>query len=114
MSLARIMETGSWTVRIFTAGTDPRGDRDQGTWADGETFDAWYTPSTTSEALGGRDTTVVDQMVMLPASALGVVTPATRGRDGDGREFTVDGEPYVARRPGTGAHHLEVKIRAVV
>lgn len=114
MSLAGIMKTGSWTVRTFTAGTDLRGDRDQGEWADGPTFPAWYTPSATSEALDSRDTTVVDQMVMLPASALGVVTPASRGRDGDGREYAVVGAPYVARRPGTGAHHLEVKIRAVV
>lgn len=112
MTIARLMKTGSLTRLDFTPDTDIRGDRDQGTWADGDTYNAWFAPPSSSEALAGRDTTVIDLVAFLPADA--TISETSRARDGDGQVYTVEGLPVKARRPGSGIHHLEVRLKAAV
>lgn len=111
MSLTRML-TDTATVVRFTPGTDPRGDRDAGTWADQATYAARFEQLSSTETLDGRDTSTAAWLAILPAGA--DVNPKDRIRDQHDNEFDVDGIPAAPTRPGTGVHHLEVRLRAVV
>ncbi len=111
MSLQRLLSEPA-TVVTFTAGVDPRGDGDQGVWADVDSWLGRFQQTTGSETVDGRDTTVSDWLLILPRQA--VVGPHDRIRDGQGQLFDVIGLPAAPTRPGTGVHHLEVRLRAVV
>lgn len=111
MTLARLLSDLA-TIVEFTAGDDPRGDGDAGTWADLETWPARFQQLSTAEALGGRDTATADWSVMLPGAA--VIGPRSRVRNQDDQTFEVVGVPAHITRPGTGVHHIEVGLRVVV
>lgn len=106
------MLSDSATVLEFTAGDDDRGDGDVGAWADAATYPARFQQLGTSEALDGRDTSTASWLLILPAGA--TIGPRSRVRDQHDQVFTVDGFPGRPTRPGTGVHHLEVSLRAVV
>jgi hypothetical protein len=110
VTLAKLL-TDAATVIEFTAGDDPRGDGDVGTWGDGETYPARFQQLATAEALDGRDTSSADWLLVLPADA--VVTSRNRIRDQHGQTFEVVGVPARPTRPGSGVHHLEARLRFV-
>lgn len=111
MSLARLLSDTA-TVVEFTPGTDPRGDRDAGTWADGASYPGRFQQLTTAEELAGRDTSTAQWLLVLPAGA--AIGPRSRVRDQHGQTFEVAGIPARPTRPATGVHHLEVQLREVV
>lgn len=117
MSLRRLLQAGgTWAPLEFVSSSDPRGDRDAGAWQPvaGEPFSAWYAPTTSTEDVNARDTSTLETTVNLGPEAADVVVAESRGRDGHGREWAVDGHPYIAITPGKGVTLVQARIRAIV